>query len=278
MQILQDRGIRETAALLVVLVAGCRDEGARREAPEIAVTNSYLACAVRDLCGPGTGILCLAPPGMCPGHFDLSPADVRRLAGCRMLLLFDFQQSVEQTLTRLRDKGLKTHLVRAPAGLCVPENYLAVCEETSRILAEAYPRQADGIRERLSAIRERMERLGVETKDAVRRSVASSAAVLVSNHQAGFAQWLGLEPVATFVGTDVETASNIDQCLKKATGQGVRYVIANQQEGTALADALAERLQVKAVVFSNFPQSGDGAGFDLLVRENVRRLTEAVPR
>jgi len=243
------------------------------------VTNSYLACAVQDLCGEGAGILCLAPPGMCPGHFDLSPAEVRQLAGCRMLLLFDFQQSVEKTLTRLRDKGLKTHLVRAPAALCIPENYLGVCGEVSGILAEAYPEQAGPIRERLSAIRDRIEKLGVEMKDAVRESGAASAGVLVSNHQAGFAQWLGLDPVATFVGTDVETVSNIDQCLKKAAAKGVRYVIANQQEGTALADALAERLQVKAVVFSNFPRGGDDAtAFDLLVRENVRRLTEAVSR
>lgn len=262
--------------LLAVLAAGCRDQGARREAPEIGVTNSYLACAVRDLCGAEMGILCLAPPGMCPGHFDLSPADVRQLAGCRMLLLFDFQQSVEQTLTRLRDKGLKTHLVRAPASLCIPESYLAVCDEVSRVLADAYPDRAGQIRERLSVVRDRVERLGMEMKAAVRGSEAVSARALVSNHQAGFARWLGVEPVATFVGTDVETASNIDQCLKKAAEQGVRYVIANQQEGTALANALAKRLQVRPVVFSNFPESGDDAGFDRLVRENVKRLTEAV--
>jgi len=147
------------------------------------------------------------------------------------------------------------------------------------ILSATYPDKAAQYDERLQAISNRLRALGEELKTAVRESEAAPAKVLTSNHQAGFSQWLGLETIATFVGSDIETVANIDHCLKRAAGQDVRFVIANRQEGTALAAALADRLQAKAVVFSNFPDTGHGAeGFDRLLRDNARRLVEAATR
>ena len=262
----------------VALVAsGCGDGGSGEDAYEIAVTNSYLEGAVRDLCGEDVRILCLAPPGMCPGHFDLSPAQVRQLQHCRMLLLFDFQRQVQQRLTRLEENGLKVQLISTPLGLCLPDTYMATCSRVCQALSRVYPEKAREFQERLSVMEGRLQKLAGELHSTVADSGAASSKALVSNHQALFAEWLGLEPVATFVGSDVETAANIDHCIRQAAGQDVRFVIANRQEGTALAEALADRLQARAVVFSNFPLTTEGiAGFDQLLRENVQRLVEAV--
>jgi len=115
-----------------------------------------------------------------------------------------------------------------------------------------------------------------ELLEDIRQAGISSAKVLASNHQADFANWLGLQTVATFIGSDVETVTGIDNCIRKAEGQDVRFVIANKQEGTALAEALAERLGSKAVVFSNFPEfMGEAHGFDTLLRTNVDALVQA---
>jgi zinc transport system substrate-binding protein len=265
--------------VLLGLVIGCRETGRGEGAAEIAVTSSYLECAVRDLCPEGVKVLCLAPPGMCPGHFDISPAQVRQLQNCRVLLLFDFQQQVEQKLARLQENGLKAQLIRAPSGLCVPDTYAATCKEVCRVLSSEYPEKASQFEEHLSVAERRLERLAAELQGSIVDSGIVSARVLTSDHQAEFAQWLGLKPVATFVGSDLETVANIDHCLQKAAGQDIRLVIANQQEGTALAEALAERLGAKVAVFSNFPQACEGVGgFDRLLRDNVRLLLEAVAR
>ena len=129
----------------------------------------------------------------------------------------------------------------------------------------------------LGAIEERLAALGDELRTSVQSANVRAAKVLASNHQAEFARWLGLEVVATFVGSDVETISNIDHCLKQTAGQEIRFVVANQQEGAALAGALADRLGARAVVFSNFPSQADKAtGFDRLLRDNVQGLIAAV--
>jgi zinc transport system substrate-binding protein len=263
----------------VALAGGCRQDEGPRTAAEIAVTNSYLQCVVQDLCPEGTEVLCLAPPGMCPGHFDIAPAQVRQLRNCRMLLLFDFQESVADRLTRLRDDGLAMPLVPAPAGLCVPDNYLATCQRVAAILSAAYPEQVPHFQEHLAAVTVRLEVLAAELRAAVAGTGLTAAPVLTSQHQEQFVRWLGLRPVSTFIGSDLETVAGIDHCLKQAASTEVRFVIANRQEGTSLAEALAERLQARAVVFSNFPASGAGdAAFDRLCRDNVELLLGAAAR
>lgn len=265
--------------LACCLLAGCGDDVAPDGWYEIAVTNSYIECAVRDLWDGDVGVLCLAPPGMCPGHFDISPAQVRQLKGCKLLLRFDFQQGIEQRLARLREGGLDMQPVPALEGLCVPETYVAICREISQILARTYPEKSAGFEARLAAIEERLAKLAGEVRGTIADSGISPAAALTSNHQAKFAEWLRLEPIATFVGSDVETVANIDHCLKRAAGREVRFVIANRQEGSALAQALADRCGAQAVVFGNFPETCEqGTGFDQLVRENVKLLCEAATR
>jgi len=264
------------SAIFALLAGGCRNEADEATRAEIAVTNSYLGCAVLDLCGDDMQVLCLAPPGMCPGHFDISPLQVRQLCDSRLLLLFDFQKAVAGTLSRVKERGMKTAVVEKPGGFCLPETYLTICRDVSEVLSTEYPERQTQFRQRLLAIENDLKQLRQELLDKMQRAGISSAKVLASNHQADFANWLGLETIATFIGSDVETVAGIDRCLKKAEGRDVRFVIANKQEGTALAEALAERLRAGAVVFSNFPEmQGQSSGFDTLLRTNVEALLQA---
>lgn len=261
---------------LAITLNSCKTEEAKRKQSEIAVSNSYLQCVVGDICGNEIGILSLAPPGMCPGHFDISPSQVNQLRKCKILLLFDFQEKVEESLSRLKENGLKIYIVKMLPGLCVPDTYLAACYEVCGILSTQYPDKASWFRQQVKKIEERMYKLSQELKVHIEQSVSKSVKVLASDHQAHFADWLGLETIATFVGSDIETITNVNSCLEKAEGQNVKFVIANKQEGTSLAKALAERLQAKAVIFSNFPEANIGeGGFDSLLRSNVKALLEA---
>lgn len=257
------------------IISGCKSKDNEQKQPEIAVTNSYLQCVVKDLCGDQTDVLCLTPPGMCPGHFDISPAQVNQLCKCRVLLLFDFQKGFEDSLLRIKEKGLKTGFVRALPGLCMPEIYLAACKDVGSILSSEYPDRKVEYDKRLKLIEKRLANLGSELLVKIKQSGLESAGVLASDHQAKFAKWLGLDVVATFVGGDIETISNIQQCLDKAKADSIRFVIANKQEGTGLANALAERLGAKRIVFSNFPDADGGQNdFDRLLQENVQSLLQ----
>jgi zinc transport system substrate-binding protein len=262
--------------LSVFIHSGCTDKDTESNLTGIAVTNSYLQCIVAELSGADIEIFSLAPPGMCPGHFDITPAQAKRLRNCTLLILFDFQSQVESSLSGLKNKGLKTALVAPLPGLCIPATYLDACRQVCNILAIQFPQNQDNYRKRLSQIETRMIMINEELTAQISNAGLTKAKVLASMHQSEFADWLGLETIAVFAGSDAETASNINDCLKKAEGQNVKFIIANQQEGTILAEALAQRLNIKTIVFSNFPEIHIGElGFDNLLRSNVQILTEA---
>jgi len=259
--------------LWALLLSGCDSKSSEVSQPEIAVTNSYLQCVVKDLCEDQKEVFCLTPPGMCPGHFDISPGQVNKLCKCRLLLRFDFQKGIDESLSRMEDKGLKIVSVRALPGLCVPETYLAACQEVCSILSQQYPGREEQYKQRIKLIEKRLENVSKELHSKIKQAGLKTAKVLASNHQAEFCNRLGLETIATFIGSDAETVSNIQNCLEKAKGYNISFVIANKQEGTALAEALAERLGAKVVVFSNFPNVDNRPdNFDWLLSENVQAL------
>ena len=269
--------MRVGVLLSLVLLSGC---GRKEAAPaaEIAGANSYLYAVVRDLCGDETVLFCVVPPGMCPGHFDIRPSDVQRLFACRVLLAFDFQRAIGAILPEQGGRPA-FYTVSVPPGMCLPETYLAMSREVADILIAEYPQREAYFRQRLEAFGVRMAALEQDCHAAIELLGASGATVLTSRHQAAFCEWLGLRAAGTFSGRDSETAANINSALRESEGQALRWVVANRQEGTPLAESLGRRVGAPVAVFSNFPsvfaESVEAPAFDAMVRENLRRLGEA---
>ena len=248
--------------------------------PDIAVANSYLSAAVNDLCGDQQPVFDLVPPGMCPGHFDISPSQVNALCHCKMLFVFDFQQNIEKTIPRIKERGLKVYSITPSAGMCIPETYLSVVKQVADALSQQQPEQKTHYESRIKEIEKRLAVLSQTIADRIKQSGLQKTTVMTSGHQAEFATWLGLDCVTTFAGRDTITPAQIDASLQEARQHPIQLVIANQQEGTGMAKTLAGHLNVKHVVFSNFPNDGGEnaatAGFDRLLTDNIDRLIEAM--
>jgi zinc transport system substrate-binding protein len=260
------------AVLVVSGMVGCRKPS--QSAPPVAATNSLLECAARDILGESTPVLRLAEPGMCPGHFDIRPSQVQQLRSCRVLLRLDFQKSLDVKLAGARDDGLHVAEIRISGGLCEPKSYLEACRQTADALVAADLLTRDAADSRLAAITERIAQLA----DHCRQQVAGlkDTPVVVSVHQEAFCKWLGLQPVALFTGADSAGVGQVDAAVKQGEQAGAKLVIANLPEGRRVADALAERLKAKVVVFGNFPALNNGqSSFDDLVEANIMALMEA---
>lgn len=260
---------------LAILMAGCSAQS-QDPRPVVATTTSYLQCAVVDLAGDRFRVARLLPPGCCPGHFDLSPSMLDKLAGSRLLLRFDFQSALDEKLHRFRDDGLAVAAVASPEGLCLPASYVDVSRSVCEALSEAYPDSAARYRERLAQIENRMNKLAQEMRAAVEQHSLAGARTLASGHQAEFARALGLEVVGTFTGREAAAINELKTCIQAGEKARIRFVVANLQEGVQLAEPLAQRLGADLVVFSNFPSmEGEETTFDALVRRNIAALVEA---
>ncbi len=128
--------------------------------------------------------------------------------------------------------------------------------------------------EHLASLTERLQKLTDWMDDQVAASRLKDVPILASGHQAAFCTRLGMHVVAKFTGVDSAQPSQIDQAIKAGEAAQVRLVIANRPEGRQLADALAERLGARVVVFGNFPGSNRAGAFEEMVRSNLGVLIE----
>lgn len=266
-----------SAALLGL--GGCQKASSSTPAHHpIAVSNAFLEAAVGDLLGGELGCYTLAGPRMCPGHFDLRPAQMADLRQCRLLLRFDFQQALDRKLEELRNDGLEIVAVKIAGGLCEPESYLDACRQIGEALVAHQLLTRDQADKRLQKIETRMTELTDWCHREIVQAALKDKPVLTSGHQADLCRWLGLNVAGTFSSADTASSTQIDRVIEIGRQTHPIAIIANRPEGTKLAERLAERLNAPLVVFDNFPAiEGIDHPFDQLVRDNVSRLLEKTP-
>ncbi|MBN1943088.1 MAG: zinc ABC transporter substrate-binding protein [Phycisphaerae bacterium] len=259
--------------LFLAALPGC-ERSAGPGGADVAASNSLLECAAKDLLGGDASVLRLAEPGMCPGHFDIRPSQVQQLRRCCVLLRMDFQESMDAKLAGAAEAGLKIVPVHITGGLCEPASYLAACKQTAEALVGVGLLKKEIAAERLRRIEDRMKKLSVQCLKEM--EPLKNESVICSVHQEAFCRWLGLDVVATFRGTDVESVKRLDKALQAGKEKQAKLVVANRPEGRRCADFLAERLEAKAAVFDNFPATNEGQpSFDDMVRDNIKKLLEA---
>jgi zinc transport system substrate-binding protein len=274
-QIRTGLGLMTVASVLI----GCGASSANEHgSPRVAVSNSYLEAAVRDLMEDRVAVLRLAEPGSCPGHFDLRPSQARQLRDCRILFRFDFQEGLDARAQGSALSGPTIAIVTPAGGLGVPATYLDACRQTGTALVAAGLLDADELEARLRQVRDRLEQLSEGVRAQVVAAGLPGRPVVISHRQEAFASWLGLDVIARFSAADTARPSEIEQVIQSGRQHEAPLVIANEPEGTRLAQALAERLRVGMIVWANFPPAdSSAAAFDTMLLANIRRLVAAMP-
>lgn len=262
--------------LLAGLLAlpSCARRAPQDPAPAVAVSNSYFASAAADVLGPAVGVLHLAEPGACPGHFDVRPSQIEQLRSCRLLLRFDFQSNLDAKLAPLTGGGLRIVEIDAPGGLCEPETYRSVCIQIAAAAVAAGLLDEAERAPRLAAVASRLDALDAWAREELQAVQPARAGVLASVHQERLCAYLGFPVLAAFSGADSASVREISAAVQ--AGQAARLIVANQPEGRRLADALGERLGAPVVVLENFPRAAHQGRFDELFRDNVNRLRAAL--
>lgn len=243
--------------------------------PAVAVASPLLTAAVREVADDALPLVELAEPGMCPGHFDLRPSQVRRILTSRLVLRFDFQKSLDARLTSASRQPPPVGAIHVEGGMCEPPTFVDICRQVSDVLVGHELIAADQAEARLAALEQRMAELDTSLQADVAAAGFVSRRVLASRHQKAFCERLGLQVVGTFPAADVALPSEINDAVQQGHESGVELIIANVPEGRQAADALADRFGARVVLFGNFPDGQGRDSFDRLVRGNVAALLEA---
>lgn len=245
---------------------------AANEPPTIVVTTSMLEAAVGELTSAAADVevVRLLPPGSCPGHFDLSPRSLPALRSADAILRHHYQGVLEAKLVELGVPDANVIVADEAGTLLVPSRYADLVRRVARILSGMLPDRGDELLSAAEAVGTRVAGLDAELR--TRPVPWRGAPVIASFQQAEFSRWLGLDVVAEIGRPEDASPRDLERLLQ----QRPALVVGNLQEGLQSASAVADRLAVPLVVFSNFPGAeGYGRSYDDLLAGNVARVDEA---
>lgn len=249
-----------------------RSAQAAGEAPCVVVGTSMIESAVRALAGDALSVHRLAPPGQCPGHFDLKPGDFQAVARSRLLLRHDYQAHLDR---KLQTSGGAERIVSLPTtgAQTLPQNYLRLCRAVAQALREEFPALGPTIAANLRRVEASVE----EAASEARRRAAPLAGlpVVASSFQEEFCEWLGLRVVGTFDLAAEMSLKDLERLVRLGREAHAVAVVGNLQRGEREGRPIAQRLGVPLILLSNFPLHPDAPdGYADLLRDNVRRLLE----
>jgi len=268
-------------ALALSVTCGCRrgrhggaGDASPESRPHVVVGTSMIESIVRGLAGDALEVHRLAPPGQCPGHFDMKPADLEAVARSRLLLRHDYQGHLD---AKLREVCGGRQIVSLPTTgpQTIPRHYLALCRAVKDALVAAFP----GLSQELDANFGRLQaKVAAAAQEAQRLAVPlRGRVVVVSSFQAEFCEWLGLKVAAQFDLEQEMSPRDLERAIGAGRRAGARAVVCNLQRGEREGKAIAQRLGVPVVVLSNYPlEPRSEDAYRRLLLGNVRRLLDAL--
>ncbi|SHJ49504.1 metal ABC transporter substrate-binding protein [Desulfofundulus thermosubterraneus] len=247
---------RITAIILVILllaISGC----AAKESPKLKVATgtSLIADIVKNVGGDKVETVNIVPPAACPGHFDLKPGDVQKLAKARLFLRHDWQGKMftKELIESVHNRDLQVVEVAVAGNWMAPPVQKEAVTKIAGILMEKDPSNMAYYKQNADRLVSQIESKGKETLSRLQAAGAGGVKVLCSDMQQGFLKWAGFDVVATYGRPEELNPQKMQELINKGKQAGVKLVVDNLQSGPDAGKGIAKELGAVQVTISNFP-------------------------
>jgi len=267
---MRTRGISRTLLGLFAAVC-CLAWG---EPLRVVATTSHLAALVRAIGGTDVSVTTIIPAGMCPGHFDMRPADRYSVEKGSLILAHGWETVLPGIESSTRQGAVRR--VSVEGNWLVPSVQKEAGRSVAFLLSEALPRRASFFSANLQRHLAEMDRLEKDALTRIETAGLKGVPVICQDMVAPFLSFLGMKVVATY-GREEELAPSALAALVKTGRQAnVRLIVDNLQAGPKAGVSLARELGIPRATVSNFP--GGMPRTDSVaacVHDNISRLISA---
>ena len=254
-------GILVLSLVIASILGGC--QSAQTSQLKVVTSTSMMAQIVERVGGDFVDVVNIIPPAQCPGHFDVKPGDVQRLADADLFLLHGWQGEIfsqeliasannpDLTVATIDVKvGENTNWMTPPVQLAAVDRIVAALSEVDAENAATYQELAAEYKGGITA-----NEAEIEAKLA--KEDLASINVMCADMLEGFIQWTGLNIVAVFGRQDSLTPQVVQELVDTGREENVTLIIDNLQSGQDAGAGLAEELGCARIILTNFP-----GGFD----------------
>jgi zinc transport system substrate-binding protein len=268
-------------SLVALILCGCRSEETSRL--KVVTTTSLLAQIVERIGGDLVEVINIIPPAQCPGHFDVKPGDIQKLSDAKLFLRHGWQGEMfsEELVASANNPDLTTVVVDAQVdgnnNWLVPVVQTAAVDKVVAALSQvdgenkvAYERLASLYKKVIADEWSRQEKRLENTN-------LQNVNVMCNEQLTGFVKWIGLNIVANYGRPESLTIEVVKTLVDTGREAEVTLIIDNLQSGADAAAGLAEELDCKRIVFTNFPGGFDNTEtWEKAVEYDISLVLEAI--
>jgi len=300
MQIYKNPGILITIMLVLGIVAGlalggCAAAGTAKL--KVVTSTSLLSSTVERVGEDMVDVVNIIPPAQCPGHFDVKPGDIQKLADADLFLLHGWQGEMfsqeliasannpDLTVVKIAVKG---KLMMPPPQLgatetltgdywMTPPVQLEATEMVTVALCQVDAKNSGAYQESAAELKGKIEAKEVEIKSKLAEEYLPNINVICAGMQVGFVQWTGLNVVATYGRPDSLTPQVVKDLVDASREAEVTLIIDNLQSGRDAGAGIAEELGCQRIILSSFPGGFDNTEtWEKAIDRNIELILGAI--
>ncbi len=250
------------ATLILSLVIGSILGGcapAETSQLNVVTSTSLLAQIVERVGGDMVDVVNIIPPAQCPGHFDVKPGDIQKLADADLFLMHGWQGEMfsQELIASANNPDLTVVRIDVEGNWMTPAVQLAATEKITDALGQLDSENSVAYQGLAAKYKDKVTAKEDEIKAQLAEENLADINVMCAEMIMGFVKWTGLNVVATYGRPDSLTPQVVKELVDKGREENVTLIIDNMQSGKDAGAGLAEELGCQRIILSNFP-----GGFD----------------
>jgi len=262
-------GIILISLVVSSLLSSCKSTDTSRL--QIITTTSLLTYIVEQVGGDSVEVTNIIRASQHPGDFDASPQDIQKLADADLFLYHGWpgEAFVPGLIEAAANPDLTVVTVAVAGNWMTPPVQITAADLVAAALSDADSSNTDGYEQSAEDYKAAVLDKANDIQARLSGTDVPGAATLCSFWQVGFAEWVGLQVVASYGPADL-TPQDTQELIDSGRAE-------NLQSGRDAGKAIATELGCARVILSNFPGGYDGTEtWEQAIDRNIELILEAI--
>jgi zinc transport system substrate-binding protein len=269
-------GVMLLALATTLALGGCSPVDSEKLG--VVTSTSLIAQIVEQVGGDRVSVVNIIPPAQCPGHFDVKPGDIQKLATADLFLLHGWQgeQFSQELIASADNPDLTTVQLDIPGNWMTPPVQKEATATITTTLCQLDSQNTATYQQLAAEYTDMISAKETEIMNRLSTVDLSTVNVLCADQQADFVSWVGLNVVAVYGRPESLTPQIVRELVDTGRASGVSLIIDNLQSGEDAGASIAEELGVTRIILSNFPGGfSDTETWEKAIDKNIQLILEA---
>jgi zinc transport system substrate-binding protein len=246
---------------------------------KVVTSTSLISKIVERVGGDKVSVVNIIPPAQCPGHFDIKPGDIQKLADAKLFLIHNWQgeQFSNNLIASADNSDLTVVKVELAGNWMTPPVQRDAADKIAAALAQVDPGNSASYQQAAAKYKSDVTDKESKIQAELAQVNLSEVNVLCDEQQTGFIQWVGFNIIATYGRPETFTPQVVQDLVDKGREGKVTLVIDNMQTGGESGKSLAEELGAGHIVLSNFPGGYANTGtWEKAIDKNIELILSSI--